>query len=232
MDMAPFSALATALLLVLGTATAAVRAEQGRADRRAWTARRVLAPPAGLWAHRGWGEPENSAAAVAAAREAGFVGVEVDVWWKQGQLRVAHRHDDAETPLVEVLAPAGPLAVWLDLKNLADAPVEDVVSAVRDACAGRACWVESQDPAALAAVAGLAPELGTVLWLVEPPAPHTLYPLAVDAVSVPRRHLTDRWLAAVAPSPVLTFPVNDRGAWRRLRARGVTVALTDRLEPR
>ncbi|MEQ8625771.1 MAG: hypothetical protein RJQ00_01840 [Vicingaceae bacterium] len=75
------------------------------------------------WAHRGYAsteKEENTLAAVALAFQKEYKGVEIDLWFKDGQFYISHEESyvDSLPKLAEVFEKFPDDYFWLDLKNL------------------------------------------------------------------------------------------------------------------
>ena len=75
------------------------------------------------WSHRGYAETknkENTLAAISMALQNGYEGVEIDLWYKNGQFYVSHDENYADSlpKLKDVFRIFHESYFWLDLKNL------------------------------------------------------------------------------------------------------------------
>lgn len=85
------------------------------------------------WSHRGYAQneqEENTITAIALALQNNYKGVEIDLWFKNGQFYLSHDENFADTlPKLETIFRIFPdTYFWLDLKNLSYANYKEVAN--------------------------------------------------------------------------------------------------------
>lgn len=203
--------------------------------------------PSMVWAHRGLrgpAAPPNTEAAMRAAAEAGFPGVEMDLRWRDGALIVAHDADEQGLPFGEVISGVGPRQyVWLDFKALSASVARQCSAALLrelpEALRTRT-FIESNDLDGLAILRAAVP--GTRAIYTTSPWHWPRFSLGyasllyaaekhgLSVLGIPARELTPEVATALRGIGLFTWTTNDPDDLARQRALDVDVILTDRLQ--
>lgn len=199
-----------------------------------------------VWSHRGVtgpGAPDNSPAAVDAARRAGFSGVEIDLRWQDGALWVAHdAHSPQRWPLEQVLAQRGELSLWIDFKALTPEVAQEAGPSLAAILgSARNVWIESTHLEALTVLMQHCPAAQPLWrprwWQRIPYLPwyrsmlNTVRARGFARVAWPLRDLTPRVVRDLSPTQVAAFTAGDAEDLEAARAAGAHVILTDLERP-
>lgn len=209
-----------------------------------------FAPQAGtLWAHRGsWGDSvpmQNTIQAVRRARDAGYTGVELDVYFNDRGFVVRHDPPFSDsTPLLEdFLREFGPgLCYWIDFKNLTGSNAEHAASEMGRLAdkygVRKRIIVESLYPGPLATFRDLLGDVKVLYWIGEFPDGgewlrrrlyhrYTVAWYRFRAVSIDAGFAGETFNEAFGQLTRAVFVVNDRARIEELRTKGFQIVLTD-----
>jgi hypothetical protein len=206
----------------------------------------IEALPSMVWAHRGLrgpSAPPNTLAAMRAAADAGFSGVEMDLRWRDGALVVAHDADEPGQPFATVVTGISlGQYVWLDFKQLSESVARACAPALRRQLpvALRArTFIESPSLPGLAVLRAALPgtrsiyttrrwhwtrfSLGYVVLL------HDIEQYGISVLGLPAAQLSPEFARALSGIGLFTWTTNDPSKLAQQRALGLDVILTDRL---
>lgn len=206
----------------------------------------IEALPSMVWAHRGLrgpGAPPNSREAMRAAADAGFVGVEMDLRWRDGALVVAHDEDERGRPFSEVVSGVSPgQYVWLDFKQLSASVARACAATLRRQLpvALRArTFIESSSLQGLAVLRAALPGIRSIYtthpWhlsrfsLGYVSLLHDIEQHEISILGLPAVELSPELASALGGLGLFTWTTNDPGKIAQQQALGVDVILTDRL---
>jgi len=200
--------------------------------------------PSMVWAHRGLrgpSAPANSTEAMRAAAAAGFSGVEMDLWWRDGTLTVAHAENERGQPFAQVVSGVGPEQyLWLDFKQLSASVARECSPKLLlelPAALRKRTFIESKSLAGLSLLRAALPgtrsiyttsswhwprfSLGYALLLYE------IEHHGLSIVGMPARNLTPEIASALRGIGLFTWTTNDPKKLALQQALEVDVILTD-----
>ena len=200
--------------------------------------------PSMVWAHRGLRGPlaaPNTTAAMRAAADAGFPGVEMDLWWRDGALIVAHDANEQGHPFAQVVSGVGPEQyLWLDFKQLsASVAHECSLTLLRElpAALRRRTFIESKSLEGLAILRAALPGTRSIYTTSSWHWPRfslgyasLLYEIErhrISILGIPARNLTPDVATALRGIGLFTWTTNDLREVAQQRALDVDVILSD-----
>jgi glycerophosphoryl diester phosphodiesterase len=208
----------------------------------------IEALPSMVWAHRGLrgpSAPANSREAMRAAADAGFLGVEMDLRWRDGALVVAHDADELGQPFSTVVSGVSSAQyVWLDFKELSASVARACAESLRrqlPVVLRTRTFIESASLEGLAVLRAALPgtraiyttrrwqwsrfSLGYLSLL------HDVERHQISILGLPAAVLSPEVARALGGVGLFTWTTNDPGKIKQQQELGVDVILTDRLPP-
>jgi glycerophosphoryl diester phosphodiesterase len=206
----------------------------------------IEALPSMVWAHRGLrgpSAPPNTREAMLAAADAGYLGVELDLRWRDGALVVAHDADELGQPFSAVVSGVSSgQYLWLDFKQLSASLARECAQALRrqlPVSLRTRTFIESSSLQGLAVLRAALPgtrsiyttrrwhwprfSLGYVSLL------HDIEQHEISILGLPAATLSPEVARALDGIGLFTWTTNDAGKLKQQQALGVDVILTDRL---